>query len=203
MKEDNKLTPIQKAVIKSEGSNMLVSASAGSGKTFVMIERVIRLITEGKADVGDILALTFTNLAAEEMKQKLVNAIIGEIAKGNNVERMKNALAEIPTASISTFHSFCSDLLKKYFYVAKIDPLYAIADEADAKELKKRAIDQLFLQKYSDGDEDFLYLTRIYRKNRSDETLKKHVLDLLSFASSESDPEAYLKKTAASTATAL
>ncbi len=196
MKEDNNLTPIQKAVIKSEGSNMLVSASAGSGKTFVMIERVIRLITEGKADVGDILALTFTNLAAEEMKQKLVNAIIGEIAKGNNVERMKNALAEIPTASISTFHSFCSDLLKKYFYVAKIDPLYAIADDADAKELKKRAIDQLFLQKYSDGDEDFLYLTRIYRKNRSDETLKKHVLDLLSFASSESDPEAYLKKTA-------
>ena len=196
MKEENKLTPIQAEIINYEGKNMLVSASAGSGKTFVMIERVIRLITEGKADVDGILALTFTKLAAEEMKQKLVNALIGEIAKGNSVERMKNSLAQIPVAAISTFHSFCSDLLKRYFYFANVDPLYSIADESEAKELKKRAIDQLFMQKYADGDEDFLYLTRIYRKYRSDDALKNFVIDLLSFASSESDPVAYLSKLA-------
>ena len=187
------LTPLQRQIIEHDGGDILVSASAGSGKTFVMIERIIRLITDGKAEVGEILAVTYTNLAAKEMKQKLVKALVSLIGEGKQVEIAKKALKDAPYANFSTFHSFCSDLLRKYFYACGIDPLYTIADETEATELKKRAIDQLFMQKYSDQDADFLYLARIYRKNRSDETLKQYVLKISEFASSEARPKDYLE----------
>ena len=85
-------TPDQRKAVIAEGRNVLVSASAGSGKTFVMIERVIRLIVEGKAEVGEILAVTYTTAAAEEMKQKLVKAIIAEINAGRDVARFRKDL---------------------------------------------------------------------------------------------------------------
>ena len=113
---DKNYTSDQRKAVIAEGRNVLVSASAGSGKTFVMIERVIRLIVEGKAEVGEILAVTYTTAAAEEMKQKLVKAIIAEINAGRDAARFRKALSEVPTASISTFHSFCANLIRTYFY---------------------------------------------------------------------------------------
>ena len=192
MKTYDTLTEEQrKAVLQNDG-NALVSASAGSGKTFVMIERVIRLILEGKADADSILAVTYTKLAAEEMKEKLVKAVIAEINEGGDSERFRKTLAEIPTSDISTFHSFCANLLRTYFYAAKIDPLFDIADESDAKELQSKAIDRLFESLYEEKNEDFLSLDRIFRKNRGDAALKEHVETLYRFAISEKDPAAFL-----------
>ncbi|MBQ7643225.1 MAG: UvrD-helicase domain-containing protein, partial [Clostridia bacterium] len=189
---NNKLTPAQEKAIYSEGKNLLVSASAGSGKTFVMIERVIRLIVEGKAEVGEILAVTYTNLAAEEMKQKLIRAVVKKINEGKDAERFKRALEDIPTAAISTFHSFCANLLRSSFYAAGVDPTFSVADEVRTKELKKRAIDGLFNKKYEERDPEFLYLSEIMRDKRSDESFKSTVLTLWEFASSEADPDEYL-----------
>ena len=116
----NNLTKSQKFAIEHLDGNLLVSASAGSGKTFVMIERVKRLILEGLASVDSILAVTYTKLAAEEMKEKLVKSLIKEINSGNNVEMFKQQLRLIPLSSISTFHSFCGNLLRSYFYAIEI-----------------------------------------------------------------------------------
>ena len=187
-------TPMQKKAVEEEGKNMLVSASAGSGKTYVMIERVIRLILEGKADVDEILAVTYTKQAAEEMKQKLIKAVINEINSGRDAERFRHTLSDIPTASISTFHSFCSSLLKNYFYAVSLDPCFSVADETQAAKLRSRAMDGLFPDLYENGDEEFLYLVRIFRANRADEKLKEAVGALYTFACSERSVDEFLEK---------
>lgn len=189
-------TPDQRKAVIAEGRNVLVSASAGSGKTFVMIERVIRLIVEGKAEVGEILAVTYTTAAAEEMKQKLVKAIIAEINAGRDVARFRKALSEIPTASISTFHSFCANLIRTYFYALDVDPSVSVADENQAGELKNKALDSLFESLYETRDEDFLYLVRIMGRSRGDDSLKETVKKLYEFASSEKSAEEFLTKAA-------
>lgn len=189
-------TPDQRKAVIAEGRNVLVSASAGSGKTFVMIERVIRLIVEGKAEVGEILAVTYTTAAAEEMKQKLVKAIIAEINAGRDVARFRKALSEVPTASISTFHSFCANLIRTYFYALDVDPYVSVADENQAGELKNKALDSLFESLYETRDEDFLYLVRIMGRSRGDDSLKETVKKLYEFASSEKSAEEFLTKAA-------
>lgn len=189
-------TPDQRKAVIAEGRNVLVSASAGSGKTFVMIERVIRLIVEGKAEVGEILAVTYTTAAAEEMKQKLVKAIIAEINAGRDVARFRKALLEVPTASISTFHSFCANLIRTYFYALDVDPSVSVADENQAGELKNKALDSLFESLYETRDEDFLYLVRIMGRSRGDDSLKETVKKLYEFASSEKSAEEFLTKAA-------
>ena len=188
-------TPSQKEAVEFNNGNLLVSASAGSGKTFVMISRVVDLILSGKAEVNEILALTFTNLAADEMKRKLVKEIVKSLSTSENPEdisRLKKALSDSENADFSTFHGFLSKILRSYFYSAGIDPLFEISDEADSKELKNRAIERLFNQKYKSKDEDFLYLVRIYFRHRSDNDLKNAVMKLAEFSSSEPDFEEFL-----------
>ena len=189
---ENSLTPSQKKAIDERGKNMLVSASAGSGKTFVMIERVKKLIIEGEASVSNILAVTYTKLAADEMKQKLIKAIIGEINAGNNSERFRRELKLIPSASVSTFHSFCNNLLKTYFYLIGLDASFNIADETDGKTLAAKAMDRLFEEKYEKKDEDFLYLVKVFFHRRNDAQLKELVKNLYDFSISEKDPSAFL-----------
>ncbi|MBO6263115.1 MAG: UvrD-helicase domain-containing protein [Clostridia bacterium] len=195
-KNSSKFTPAQERAVNSDGENVLVSAAAGSGKTHVMIERVIKLIVEGKAEVSGILALTFTNLAADGMKKKLVDAIIKQINFGDDPERFRRALSEVSTADISTFHGFCSKLLRTYFYAIGLDPTFQIAEETDTEELKNRAIERLFDDLYEEGDEDFLLLVRLFRRGRSDGALKELVRELSVFASSEARPDEFLKMAA-------
>lgn len=196
MAGNSKFTDMQYKAVTEEGKNVLVSASAGSGKTYVMIERVIRLIIEGKADVNSVLAVTYTTAAADEMKQKLVKAIIAEINAGRDADRFRKALADVPTASISTFHGFCSSLLKNYFYAAELDPSFTVLDENEAKNLKNRAIDGLFNDLYEEENDDFLYLVRIFRSGRSDKKLKIAVNALYEFATAEKSISEFLLRSA-------
>ena len=192
----NELTKNQIDAVTKTGKNILVSASAGSGKTFVMIERIIRLILEENVEVSNVLAVTYTNLAASEMKQKLVRAVINRINEGKDVARMRKTLAEIPTADISTLHSFCLNLLKTYFYSAGVDPNFSISDESKTAELSSLAIDAVFLDLYKNQDQEFLKLARIYRKNRGDSYLKSQILKLYENCSSESYPQEFLENCA-------
>ena len=111
-------TPEQSAAIGAAGE-VLVSASAGSGKTFVMIEKIISLILRGEADVSSVLAVTFTNLAAGEMKERLRAALVARINEERDAAaraRLKAQLSEVATADISTLHSFCTNVIRRYFY---------------------------------------------------------------------------------------
>ena len=190
----DKFTPEQRRAVTETEGNMLVSASAGSGKTYVMIERLIGIVLDGKAKVSEILAVTFTEAAAAEMKQKLVSALRKRLIDGGDNSAVRAALDEVPSASISTIHKFCADLLRSYFYEIGLDPAFKIADETAACEIQNAAADKTFSELYDAGDEDFLYLVRIFRSGRSDAELKKVIKNTAEFALSEKNPEEFLEK---------
>lgn len=190
----DKFTPEQRRAVTETAGNMLVSASAGSGKTYVMIERLIGIVLDGKAKVSEILAVTFTEAAAAEMKQKLVSALRKRLIDGGDNSAVRAALDEVPSASISTIHKFCADLLRSYFYEIGLDPAFKIADETAACEIQNAAADKTFSELYDAGDEDFLYLVRIFRSGRSDAELKKVIKKTAEFALSEKNPEEFLEK---------
>lgn len=190
----DKFTPEQRRAVTETEGNMLVSASAGSGKTYVMIERLIGIVLDGKAKVSEILAVTFTEAAAAEMKQKLVSALRKRLIDGGDNSAVRAALDEVPSASISTIHKFCADLLRSYFYEIGLDPAFKIADETAACEIQNAAADKTFSELYDAGDEDFLYLVRVFRSGRSDAELKKVIKKTAEFALSEKNPEEFLEK---------
>ncbi len=190
----SKFTEKQQKVININDGNVVVSASAGSGKTSVMIERIIRLICDGKASISEILAVTFTKLSAKEIKDRISKVLWERISAGDNKELFKAQIENLPTASISTVHSFCSDIIKTYFYEAEVDPSFSVLDEAGAKFLKQRAINDVFERLYDEGDEDFILLLKCFIKSRSDQEFKKHVITCYDYAINEEDFDEYLDK---------
>ncbi len=183
----------QKEAIFHDDGNILVSASAGSGKTFVMIERLIRLICEGKAKVKEILAATFTEAAAEEMRERLKKALTEKIEQGET--RLAEELIDVYSADICTLHAFCGRLLRSYFFVAGVAPDYKIADEDLASELKSEALNKVFKEIYAVRDEELLKLCDRYKRKRADGALKEIVLSLYEYCDSEKDPQELYRKT--------
>ena len=176
----------QRQAINAEGGNVAVSASAGSGKTFVMIKRLIRLVLEGKAKVNRILASTFTEAAASDMKEKLKRALRKEIENGRT--ELADQLADAETADICTLHSFCARLIRNYFYCAGVSPDFAVADESVAESLKKDAVNETFREFYVNGDEKAIAFCDRYKYRRSDSALKETIVDIYDRCHSREDP---------------
>ena len=172
--------------ITHDKGNLLVSASAGSGKTMVVIQRILRLITQKGVSVDNILAVTFTNAAASEMKDKLKSEII-ELLSEKNDEFLKEQLDKISTASISTIHSFCNDLIKRYFYVIGLDASVKLIDEKETDKLAGEAMANLFDRLYEEANENFYEALSYFTTKRRDDNLRKHVLKLYEFCDGESD----------------
>ncbi len=172
------LTQEQRAAIDSAGKT-IVSASAGSGKTFVMIRKLVAAIRDG-VDLDNVLAVTFTKKAAAQMKDKLRSAIIDamDAADADGKAKLKLQLSKVSSASISTIHSFCAKLLRTYFYAVGIDGTFDIisADDAFAKQFKNRAVENLFERYYAEDNPCFKTLLRCYRKKRGDGYLKNLIL---------------------------
>lgn len=181
-----KYTPNQQQVIDTRGSNILVSASAGTGKTTVMIERIYQMISSGEVDIGNIMVVTFTNLAASEMKHRLATKLMSDNRAG-----IASQLEDIDNCAISTLHSFCSDLLRNYFYVVDIDPSYTILDETTASALQQQALDDVLKQYYTDQDEVFDRLYAIFADNRKDIKLRQEILSQYDFASTLVDYQSW------------
>lgn len=189
----SKFTEKQLAAINGDGGNLVVSASAGSGKTSVMIERLIRLIVENKADVKEILAVTFTKLSAQEMKDRLSNALIEKIKRREDVDRIKRQIKDLPSASISTIDSFLNSLVKKYFYLADVDSSYSIVADAEVTALRNSAITEVLEKLYESSDADVNLLLNAFLRKRKDDLLRKTVLELYTFLESETDGYAFLE----------
>lgn len=189
-------TEKQLAVINYTRGNLVVSASAGSGKTSVMVERLIRLITEEGVSVKDILCVTFTRLAATEMRDRLSKALIRKINETSDEavrKRLKKELSYIPIASISTIDSFLNSLIKKYFYLVGVDSTFTIAADSDEKTLKTTALNDVLERLYSENDDDITCLLSVFIQRRKDENLRKKILLIHGFLESESDGAAFLK----------
>ncbi len=194
MSNRNNLTPMQQKAIMHGTGNALVSASAGSGKTFVVIERIIRLIIEEGVKVDEILAVTFTKLAAQEMKDKLKLALTKKYLSTGE-ERLKQELEQISISDISTIHSFCSKLIKKYFYLLGVDYSSRVIDESEKKRLEERAVNELFERLYDLQDEDFLSLVPAFSSGRTDKGLKLTVKELYDYCESEGSIDKVESKT--------
>ena len=190
MTDDKDLKPEQLKVINHEKGDILVSASAGSGKTFVMIKRLIRLITEGKAHVDEILAATFTEAAAADMKSKLKRALAEEIENGNF--KLAAELNKVETSDICTLHSFCARLIRAYFFAAGVSPDFKVADASESSSLKEESVDETFSSFYAEKNGEFLALIDRFRARRKDEPLKKVIGEIHDFCESEPDPDKLL-----------
>ncbi|HPG91875.1 MAG TPA: UvrD-helicase domain-containing protein, partial [Clostridia bacterium] len=167
-----KFTAEQQKAIETQDKNLLVSASAGTGKTTVMIERIIRLVETKKVSLDEVVVVTFTIAAANQMKEKLRRSLNDKASDPYIYEQLE----KLDTCAISTLHSFCSDLLREYFYAADIDPSYSILDSMLSDGLKDKTMDTVFSEYYSTDDEIFGKLTSIFHQKRTDESLKKIVL---------------------------
>ena len=172
-------TQEQEQAIKARGRT-IVSASAGSGKTFVMIEKLVSLILT-EAEIPDILAVTYTVKAATQMREKLKKTLLEKMSdktlSREERESLGRKLSMLPQADISTIHSFCLKTIKRYFYLLDLPSDFSVlADAAEIAFLQKRAMDKLFEECYESGNEQFFRLLSVYRKKRGDAFLRETIL---------------------------
>jgi len=185
-------TKEQLQAVEHESGNVLISASAGSGKTHTMISRLVRLVMQKNVDVNQILAVTFTEKAAFDMKEKLKNALTK--AQSGDKNRIYKQISLIPTCDISTLHAFCAKLIRLYFYEVGLSPDFVIADETLAKTMRKDSIDKTFKEFYDVGEDWFYTLVDRHAHQRSDSLLKEIVVWAYLFANSEQNPDQLLDK---------
>ncbi|WP_138753335.1 helicase-exonuclease AddAB subunit AddA [Paenibacillus sinopodophylli] len=184
------------AVVTS-GSNILVAAAAGSGKTAVLVERIIRKIS-AFTDVDRLLVATFTKAAAAEMKDRIRIALEQELERQPDSEHLRRQLALMNRASITTLHSFCMDVIRRYYPLIGLDPGFRIANETESELMRLDVLDQLFEEKYEGAGDDgaFLRLADRFGGERGDEPLYRLVQQLFDFAQSHPWPEHWLRETA-------
>ena len=188
-------TQEQLEAINHGNGKLLVSASAGAGKTAVLVERIIRKIANEKnnIDVDELLVVTFTNAAAAEMKDRIRDALLKRLENGTNTKHLERQLTLLNKASIGTIHSFCLEVIRQYFEQLKLDPNFRVANEIETAFLQKDVLEELFEKRYSDENPGFTHLVDCYGGGRSDYMLQDLVLKLYEFARSNPWPEDWLK----------
>ncbi|MBY6036399.1 helicase-exonuclease AddAB subunit AddA [Fictibacillus nanhaiensis] len=195
--EGSTWTDEQWQAIGARGENILVAAAAGSGKTAVLVERIITMIREQSTDVDRLLIVTFTNAAAAEMRKRIGEAIDKELTQHPSSLHLRRQLNLLNKASISTLHSFCIEVLRKYYYETDLDPGFRVAEETEAELIRQEVIEELFEEEYSKGEDNIFYqVVDAYSSDRNDMDLQKLVLSLYDFARSHPDPENWLEQMA-------
>ena len=182
-----KWTDEQRDIIDSRNKNILVSASAGSGKTTVMIQRIIDLVLDEKdrTPISKFLIVTFTKASAADMKQKLIEAF----QKNQDDEFCLEQIDNVDTSDISNLHSFCSRLISTYFYEVNVDPSFQVLDGTVSAFLQDRAIQKLFEKKEKLNDKEYFRLFDIFQKKRQDKKLKNIIKRFNNFLNSNLDSE--------------
>ena len=191
---EKKWTKEQQQVISLEGRNLLVSAAAGSGKTAVLVERIIRKITDSvhPVDIDKLLIVTYTNAAAAEMRERIGAAIeraLGQQPENPHLQRQQTLLHN---AQITTIHSFCLSVIRNYFHRIDLDPDFRVAEEGELKLLKSDVLDQVLEHFYQEAKPEFLALSETIATGKNDMPLKDAILKLFEFAMSYPWPEEWL-----------
>lgn len=182
------------------GEDILVAAAAGSGKTAVLVERIIRKLcdTEAPVDVDRLLVATFTKASAAEMRHRIGKALEAALEKNPNDSHLKRQLAMLGVASITTLHSFCMEVIQRHYTLIPLDPGFRIAAESEISILRQEVLEELFEQKYGNetGQTSFLSLVDWYGGEKGDDAVFWLVLRLYDFSRSHPWPNVWLKQAA-------
>jgi ATP-dependent helicase/nuclease subunit A len=193
--ENSQWTDDQWKAIVSGGQDILVAAAAGSGKTAVLVERIIRKILsrENPVDVDSLLVVTFTNASAAEMRARIGEALEKALKNNPSSLHLRRQLTLLNKASISTLHSFCLQVVRKYYYLINIDPSFRIADQTEGQLLIDEVLDEMFEEEYSREDnEAFFDLVDRYTSDRNDIELQTLIRELYFFSRSHPTPSLWL-----------
>ena len=190
-----KWTKEQSQAIYEKGNNILVAAGAGSGKTAVLVERIINKIINEKIDINKLLVVTFTNAAASEMRERVLDAIYKKLDEDSENTHLQRQITLLNKASICTIDSFCLEVVKNNFYqLDNISPNFRIADNTEIEILKEETLEELFDKKYEEENEDFLKLINTYTSYKDDSPLKDLILKIFTYIGSNPFPEKWLKE---------
>ena len=192
-----KWTEEQEKVIRLRNRNILVSAAAGSGKTAVLVERIITMLTKDDPpmDVDRLLIVTFTEAAASEMKERIRLAIEKKLMEYPDNEHLKQQATLIHNAQITTIHSFCLSVIRDHFHAIDIDPGFRIGEEGELKLLRHDVLEDMLEEKYQEGSKRFLDFTAAYSTGRNDKKIEDLILKIYEFSRSYPDSEAWLDST--------
>lgn len=191
----SRFTDHQWQAIHDGGKNILVSASAGSGKTTVLVQRVIEKIKQGTS-IDEMLVVTYTNAAAREMKERIQEAIQKEINGEPEPEQRRHLVRQLPLlghADISTLHSFCLKVIRRYYYLIDLDPVFRLlTDDTEIMLMKEDVWNELREELYGEENERFGLLASTYSNDRNDDGLTDLIFSLYNFSRANPDPEAWL-----------
>lgn len=189
----------QQAAIMSRGQTLLLSAAAGSGKTAVLVERIVQRIIDSPSspDITDVLVVTFTKAAATEMRDRIAVAL-ADVAEKTGRTDIERQLALLPAASISTLHSFCQDVIRNYFYTIDLDPSFIIAGEEELSLLRKQVMEEVLLSYYeSETKANILYpIVDMFGTARGDDVCMQTIERLYQYAISMPWPLHWLQEAA-------
>ncbi|SDJ43951.1 helicase-exonuclease AddAB subunit AddA [Salimicrobium halophilum] len=194
-------TKEQEQAIYDHGRDMLVSAAAGSGKTAVLVERIIQKVIdrESPVDIHALLVVTFTNAAAQEMRNRVTEALNGALEQNPGSLHLKKQLSLVQSASISTLHSFCLEMIRKYAYLLDLDPAFRISDDVEADLMKQEVLEELLEDWYGkEGEErrEFFELVDRFSGDRHDLDVESLILQMYTFSEQHPWPETWLEEVA-------
>ena len=185
-------TESQKKVIDRRDRNILVSAAAGSGKTAVLVERIIQKITQDKVDIDKLLIVTFTNAAAAEMRERIRDAIEKKLEEEPEDTHLQRQFTLVHNAQITTIDSFCLYVIRNYFYKIDLEPNFRVADEGELSLLRSDVLGKLLEAHYAVGEEAFLSFVAGYGSAKSDQAIQDMILKMYTYAQSYPWPDEWL-----------
>lgn len=194
-----KWTDAQRDAIDARDGTVLVSAAAGSGKTAVLVRRVIEMITDEKnpCSVDELLIVTFTKAAAAQMKEKINEALVSLIRDETSLERKSYLIRQqmlLKCARVSTIDSFCGEVVKQNIHALPLDSNYKLLDESAMKVIQDAAYEEVAEEFYRQGDKTFLLLADMFTKSNDDKLLKELVFSLYDFAVSYKNPKKWIEE---------
>ncbi|MBR6793990.1 MAG: UvrD-helicase domain-containing protein, partial [Clostridia bacterium] len=190
-------TPRQEQAICGRGHSLLVSAAAGSGKTAVLVERVLRYLAERQGDIRRLIIMTFTEAAAAEMRQKIKKAVDSYLRENGGNDHLMLQSTLIDGAQIGTIHSICRSLITAHFEQLELDPRCRLLDETSDAAMIEEEAEALLEELFGREDEDVRFLLDCYAAGREDDTLKSLLIRGLAFLEKQPLPEEYIKRTLA------
>ena len=184
----------QEKAINARNANILVSAGAGSGKTSVLVERIIKKIIKDKVNIEDILVVTFTEAAASEMKERVLKALYKELDNNPDDINIQRQVTFLNRSNISTIHSFCLNVIRNNFYELGISANVKIGDVNEIELMKAEVLEKIFEEKYENGDTDFQKLIELYTTYKTDDDLKDLIFKIYEFIMCVPNPDGWLRE---------